>query len=39
MPLGLFVCLGEQCLLVQLRGGLAGVADAWATLRAFARLT
>ena len=39
MPLGLFVCRGEQRLLTQLKGGLAGVADAWATLRAFVRLT
>ena len=30
---------GEQHLLTQLKGGLAGVADAWATLGAFARLT
>ena len=39
MPLGLFVCRGEQRLLMQLKGGLAGVADVRATLGAFARLT
>ena len=38
MPLGLFVCRGEQCLPMQLKDGLAGVADVRATPRAFARL-
>ena len=34
-----FLFAGEQRLMTRLKGGLAGVADVLATLRAFARLT